>query len=85
MFVGRAPQEALNELYTSDLKAVVLENWDLFGTLFDNHKGRSEMNMDTVNRARRSEAHTKPITRDEADDFENSYAWLSVRLNRMPS
>jgi hypothetical protein len=84
LFVGRTVQDGLNELYTSDLKVIVLENWDVFGTLFDGHKGRFEMNMDTINKARRVEAHTKAFSKEEAEEFENSYSWLANRLARVP-
>jgi hypothetical protein len=43
----------------------MLERWDVFGNLFDDHKTRFEMNMDTVNKARRIETHTRPVTQDE--------------------
>ena len=65
LFVGRTPQEVLIELYTLDLKTIVMENWDVFGPLFEGNKSRFEMNMDTINRARRVETHTKPITEDD--------------------
>jgi hypothetical protein len=84
LFVGRTPQEGINELYTSDLKSVVLENWEVFGNLFDSHKGRFEMNMDSINKARRIEAHTKPLTSAEAEEFENSFQWLNSRLAKVP-
>jgi hypothetical protein len=85
LFVGRTPQEVLQELYFSDLKTIMLEDWDVFGSLFDNHKTRFEMNMDTVNKARRVEAHTRAITQDEAVEFENSYLWLNNRIAKVPS
>jgi hypothetical protein len=85
LFVGRTAQQVLQELYFSDLKTIMLENWDVFGSLFDNHKTRFEMNMDTVNKARRVEAHTRAITQDEAVEFENSYMWLNNRIAKVPS
>jgi hypothetical protein len=84
LFVGRKPQEVMNELYTLDLKMIILENWDLFANLFDAHKTRFDMNMDTVNKARRVEGHTKPVTPEEAAEFENSYLWMLNRLDRVP-
>jgi hypothetical protein len=84
LFVGRSPQEVSQELYTLDLKTIALENWDVFGALFEGNKSRFEMNMDTLNRARRIEAHTKPITQDEALEFDNSYTWLKNRLAKVP-
>jgi len=85
LFVGRRPQDAMNELYVPDLKAIVLEHWDVFSTLFDGNRGRFEMNIDTLNIARRVDAHTKPVSRQEALDFTNSYGWLLARLERVPS
>jgi hypothetical protein len=85
LLVGRAPQEVVNDLYVPDLKQIVLENWDVFGGLFDDRKERFAMNMDTLNLARRVDAHTKPITEAERVDFDNSYAWLKRRLSRLPS
>jgi len=85
LFVGRTAQQVLQELYFSDLKTIMLENWDVFGNLFDNHKTRFEMNMDTLNKARRIEAHTRPVTQDEVVELENSYTWLNNRIAKVPS
>jgi hypothetical protein len=85
LFVGRSPQEVLNELFTLDLKTIVLENWDVFGPLVDNQKTRFEMNMDTLNTARRVDAHAKPVSPREAEEFSNSYTWLLNRLARVPN
>lgn len=82
MFVGRRPQEVINQLFCLDLKAIISANWEVFGTLFG-EKSRFEMNMDTLNIARRFDAHTKPITPEEATEFENSYSWLLTRLSRV--
>jgi len=84
LFVGRRPQEVMNELYTLDLKDIIGENWETFGPLFDSNKVRFEMNMDTLNRARRIDGHTKPMTEDEGLEFESSYAWLLARLSKLP-
>ena len=84
LFVGRAPRDVVNELYTDDLKRIVAGHWELFSTLFGNDKKRFEMNMDTVNLARRFDAHTRPVTADERDNFLNSYSWLLVKLERVP-
>jgi len=83
LFVGRLPQEVLNQLYVIDLKSIITTNWDVFASLFDNNKQRFEMNMDTLNIARRAEAHTKPVTSSEATDFENSYSWLLSHLSKI--
>lgn len=80
LFVGREPADAVNELYMDDLKAIITGHWETFSGLFEGNRGRLEMNMSTVNIARRADAHTKPITRQEALDFNNSYAWLLARL-----
>ena len=83
LFVGRPPQEAINQLYAPDLKSVIIDNWDTFGTLFDNKKQRLEMNLDTLNIARRVDTHAKPVTPEEASEFENSYNWLLSRLAKI--
>lgn len=85
LFVGRSPQEVANELYTLDLRSIVLENWNVFAPLFDDQKTRFEMNMDTVNKARRVEGHTKPLTTEDAIEFDNSYTWLLNRLAKLPT
>lgn len=85
LFIGRRPQEAIEDLFTLDLKHVVLENWDVFATLFDSNKARFEMNMEAVNRARRKDSHTKRVTQREVDDFDNSYRWLIQRLEKIPA
>lgn len=84
LFVGRRPQQAIEELFTLDLKDVVVGNWAAFGPLFDSNKNRFEMNMDAVNRARRFDSHTKSISAREVEDFENSYTWLAQRLRKVP-
>ncbi|RJQ44975.1 MAG: ATP-binding protein [Gaiellales bacterium] len=84
LFVGRAPNLVLNELFTKDLKDIILHNWDSFGQLFGNSKTRFEMNMDAINVARRVDAHTKPITPEKAQAFENSYNWMLSHLAHVP-
>lgn len=84
LFVGRSPQVAIEELFTTDLKDVVIGVWNVFSPLFDGNKSRFEMNMDAVNRARRVDSHTKSVTQQEAEDFENSYVWLIQRLRKVP-
>jgi hypothetical protein len=84
LFIGRRPQEAVQELFTLDLKAVISGNWALFSPLFEGNKSRFEMNMDTVNRARRFDAHTKSISSRDVEEFDNSYGWLLARLRRLP-
>ncbi len=83
LFVGRTPQEVVNDVYLLDLKSIITENWDVFGSLFDENKPRFEMNMEAVNKARRVDAHTKPVSPQEAEEFENSYGWINVRLSRV--
>jgi hypothetical protein len=84
LLVGRTPQDAVNELFLLDLKAIITENWQVFSPLFDSNKVRFEMNMDTVNIARRVDAHIKTVSEQEKSDFENSYAWLLARLDKLP-
>lgn len=83
LFEGRLPKDVLNELYLLDLKEIVAQNWDVFCNLFGNNKSRFEMNMDTVNKARQADSHTKPVTAAEAEEFENSYQWLLGRLRAL--
>lgn len=85
LFVGRSPQEAMAELYLLDLKGVILASWDVFKGLFDNQKDRFNMNMDTINLARRADAHTKPLTEGQITDFNNSYGWIKRYLDRVPN
>lgn len=84
LFVGRRPQDAINELFLSDLKSLFKANWDDFGPTFDKKLDRFEMNMDTINIARRYEAHAKPVAPIDRDDFLNSYSWFKVRLSKVP-
>jgi hypothetical protein len=84
LLVGRTPQAAINEMFLLDLKVIIGENWQIFAPLFDSNKTRFDMNMDTVNVARRVDAHVKPVSEQERSDFENSYAWLLVRLDKLP-
>jgi hypothetical protein len=84
LFVGRTPQQVVNELYTLDLKEIILANWERFRPLFESNKTRFEMNLDTLNRARRVDGHAKPFTEDEVLEFNASYAWLKARLARLP-
>lgn len=84
LFVGRRPQDAINELFLSDLKPIFKKNWDDFGPIFDKNIGRFEMNMDTINIARRFEAHAKPVHKIDKADFLNSYSWFFGRLSKVP-
>ncbi len=83
LFIGRSPQDVMNQLYSPDLKDIIIINWDIFNPLFENKRERFEMNMDTLNIARRVDAHTKPVTPEEASDFENSYSWLLAKLAKI--
>ena len=85
LFLGRRPQDAIQELFTLDLKAIVSGNWNTFSVLFEENKARFEMNMDSVNRARRFDSHTKPITPSDIEEFENSFQWLLARLRKVPA
>lgn len=85
LFIGRLPQDVINQLYVPDLKAIILKNWDTFGPLFDNKQDRFEMNLDTLNKARRVEAHAKPVSQIEIEEFNNSYTWIQSRLSKTNS
>lgn len=80
LFVGRDLRTVFADLFMLDLKEIICQNWDAFSNLFDNSKPRLEMNLDTINKARRVEGHTKPVTKREAEEFHNSYEWLLTRL-----
>ena len=80
MFAGRRPQDVVNELFTLDLKDIVLKNWESFRGLFDGNKNRFRMNMDTLNKARRIDGHAKPVSKTDYEDIQNSYGWLQARL-----
>ena len=84
LFVGRLPNDAVSELYLSDLKPVFVKNWDNFSAYFGVKPDRFEMNLDTINIARRYEAHTKPVNTKDFEEFQNSYLWLKTRLQKVP-
>lgn len=84
LFNGRRPQEVVNELFTLDLKDIILKNWSTFSPLFDGKKSRLEMNLDTLNKARRVDAHAKPVPEGDIEDILNSYGWLQSRLFNVP-
>lgn len=84
LFVGRSPQDAVSELYLSDLKPVFVKNWDNFSAYFGSKPSRFEMNIDTINIARRFDSHTKPVSAKDFDEFQNSYSWLKSRLQLVP-
>ncbi len=85
LFVGRRPQDAINELFLSDLKSILKTNWDNFSPTFEKNLQRFEMNIDTINIARRYEAHAKPVGSFDKADFMNSYAWFQARLAKVPN
>lgn len=84
LFIGRKAKDVVQDLYTLDLKNVVLGNWKVMSPLFGGHRQRFEMNMDTINVARRHDGHTKPVTPGEMEDFMNSYGWLTRHLEKVP-
>ena len=84
LFVGRKPQDAINSLFTLDLKAIVVKHWDVFGNVFEGNRPRFEMNMDAINVARRFDSHTLPVSAEEVEAFENSYQWVLARLRDIP-
>lgn len=84
LFVGRRPQDAIHELFLSDLKDIFRANWDNFAPTFERNLQRFEMNLDTINIARRYEAHAKPVDSFDRADFINSYAWFQARLAKVP-
>lgn len=83
LFVGRPYQEAMTQLYTLDLKWIILANWQLFSSLFESDQKRFTMNMDTINTARRVDAHAKPFTSSEVKNFHNSYGWMLDKVDRV--
>jgi hypothetical protein len=83
LFVGRTPQEVANQLYVPDLKSIIAGHWDIFKNIFDTNQSRFEMNMDTLNKARRNDAHTKPLSKAEFEDFDNSYTWILNKIAKI--
>lgn len=83
LFVDRSLRVVVHDMYMNDLQSVVLGNWDLMSPLFDQNKERFRMNMDTINLARRADAHTKPVSKEEGEDFLNSYHWLRQKLAKV--
>jgi hypothetical protein len=84
LFIGRSPQDAITELFLSDLKPIFRANWEDFGPSFDKRQDRFEMNLDTINIARRFEAHAKPVKESDKEEFLNSYLWFYNRLKKVP-
>lgn len=84
LFIGRSPQDAITELFLSDLKPIFRANWEDFGPTFDKKQDRFEMNLDTINIARRFEAHAKPVKESDKEEFLNSYLWFYSRLKKVP-
>jgi hypothetical protein len=82
LFMGRLIKDVLYDLYTLDLAAILIGNWDLFSSLFDGNRARTEMNIETVNKARRYDSHILPISTDEIEEFDNSFHWLQTRIER---
>jgi hypothetical protein len=81
--IGRSLQEALNEVYTSDLKAIVLENWNVFGTLFDNHKSLAglPLHTDDAGEAIKEAAFSSKVDRADglvivAPEYNHGYSGL---------
>lgn len=85
LFIGRTPQDVINQLYLPDLKDIIIEHWDSFKPIFDNSKSedRFKMNMETINIARRMEAHSKPFNSKDYENFDNSYNWVASRLSKI--
>lgn len=79
LFIGRAPRDVISDLYISDLKTIVVQHWELFKPTFGD-KPRFEMNMDGINKARRIDSHTTPVTDEESEDFSNSYHWMRLKM-----
>lgn len=84
LFIGRRPQDAINELYLSDLQFIFISNWQHFIPYFGQKPDRFKMNMDTINIARRNDAHAKPLTNSEKENFLNSYSWIENILSKVP-
>ncbi|RXT64686.1 hypothetical protein B1F74_10930 [Pseudomonas syringae] len=84
LFVDRKPKDVILDMYTLDLKNIIVTSWPIVSALFEGHKQRFEMNMDTINVARRHDGHTKPVTPAQMEDFMNSYGWLTRHLDKVP-
>jgi len=70
------------ELYFSDLRRAVENNWSLFHNVFSDDLNRFSESMKVANKAR-ADAHAKPIEREEFESAMSAINWLaaSVREN----
>lgn len=82
---GRSYQDAMHQLYLNELKQIISNKWPSFKHIFDDNKTRFEMNMDTINKARQVDAHAKPFSIAERDEFHNSYGWMISKLSTLPN
>jgi len=84
VFVGRTPKDAIQQLFLSDLGAIMLANWEDFSALFDELREKFKATIDDVNIARRFDSHTKPVGDVDFKKFEAAYRWLLDHLARIP-
>jgi hypothetical protein len=84
IFVGRKPQDAIQQLFLSDLGLIIIANWGDFDSLFDSQRDKFTRALEQVNVARRHDSHTKPVTETDFRAFEASYRWLLDHLSRLP-
>ena len=83
LFVGRAPAEAAIELYTAELGDIIAENWDEFSSIFES-KPKFQEHMAILNKARRADGHSKPVSDEEFADYMTSFDWMSERISVVP-
>ena len=81
-FSGRQPKDVVNDLYMSDLAAIVLENWPDFSGLFGSDKQKFEQMAKLANVARRVPSHVKVVGPDEAESFRAACSWLKGHLKK---
>lgn len=85
IFIGQRPRDAVQQLFLSDMKRIVVGAWELFGPLFGGDRRAVESNLDEVNVARRHDSHSKPVSDKEYRAFMRAYDWVLDCLKDVPA
>lgn len=85
IFIGQRPRDAVQQLYMSDMKQIIVGAWPLFGPLFNNDRRAVESNLDQINVARRHDSHTKPVSEKDFRAFLRAYDWALDCLKELPT
>ena len=67
------------EIYFSDLRRVVENNWNIFHNVFSDDQSRFSEAMSIANKAR-ADAHAKPIERADFESAMAAISWLSASI-----